>query len=81
MSRLGGAVADGLTPYWPAAILGHVLLQLNSRAILSNIVFRPKPQTHLTRWSTNRLSNQPVAEEDGEYAGKGKEPAVKGVIA
>jgi len=43
-------------PIGPNPILGHVCLQLDRRAILSNIAFRPKRQTHLTRFSPREMA-------------------------
>ena len=54
-------------PIGSQPILGHVFLQLDTRAILSNIAFIPETPT-------DGNSLPPVAEEKGEFVGKGEGP-------
>ncbi len=43
-------VSAAYLPIGPQPILDHVRIKLDRRAILSNIAFRSKRQTHLTRF-------------------------------
>jgi len=47
MIRLDGAILAAYLPIGPQPILGHVCLQLDKIALLSNIAFTPEDQAPL----------------------------------
>ena len=58
--------SGSLSPYWPAVYPGPCCLQLDRRAILSNIALRLEHQL-------TEIPSPPVAEEKHEHPGDGRE--------